>query len=332
MSDLSNLISFTILTVSANLANAMAPLDDEERGLWGLAEQDDVTLVAGLNGALWLQIDDSWTAVEVPSSSQFLAAATHGAGFLIGGLASAASQSPDGSPQTPKGAIWRATTDGQLSPIDLNSPGPIFEIKPIDRKHSLISGVGGYAAIVDENGIVEPLGIEDSNQGFWGIHIAESFWLLGGGSGFDGQARNGAAGTGIILRSANDGQTWSVVWEDVNRVSDFSFLDDRRGFAVADSGSVLKTSDGGQTWAKIETSFNSRINAIALSADGCGLMVGVQGQVKATKQDSQQWRDLKTETSTYLEDVVINQAGDFLVSGGDGFLQVFQKEDVCLAP
>ena len=64
--------------------------------------------------------------------------------------------------------------------------------------------------------------------------------------------------TGLIYRTTNRGQSWSVVYSDESKgafLDAMTFFDSRRGLAVGDPVNgrfvILSTSDGGQHWARI---------------------------------------------------------------------------------
>jgi len=86
----------------------------------------------------------------------------------------------------------------------------------------------------------------------------------------------GEAGT--LLRSTNDGQTWTSVTvpsgEDLYAAS---FWDSSRGIAVGLHGAALLTTNGGASWTDVSTGLDAMNSDVAWLDGSTVLVVGGQG-------------------------------------------------------
>ncbi|GAB4287459.1 MAG: hypothetical protein Kow0068_13220 [Marinilabiliales bacterium] len=76
-------------------------------------------------------------------------------------------------------------------------------------------------------------------------------------------------GEGLIYKTTNGGQNWSVVFTDTansQKIYDINFPTSNTGYAISDSGRVFKTTDGGINWQYSNTGFTKRPYCIDCSS------------------------------------------------------------------
>jgi photosystem II stability/assembly factor-like uncharacterized protein len=90
--------------------------------------------------------------------------------------------------------------------------------------------------------------------------------------------------------------------EERAELTDVSFVDRLRGWAVGDRGVVWQTVDGGQTWTRLPTGVSFRLEAAHFLPDGTGWIAGgwawpyssdTQGMVLSTRDGGQTWSPSK---------------------------------------
>ncbi len=100
----------------------------------------------------------------------------------------------------------------------------------------------------------------------------------------------------VILRSADGGESWELVFSDPEAsepLFDVFFLDGQRGFAVGAYGVFLESSDGGATWEP-RTVFegDNHLHHVARFPSGSLLIVGERGLILRSDDEGESWREL----------------------------------------
>jgi photosystem II stability/assembly factor-like uncharacterized protein len=151
-----------------------------------------------------------------------------------------------------------------------------------------ISVVDTTAWAVGEMGLI----VKYSNQNKWQAQTSvtdlplndvffndeQHGWIAGGYS-------NDQDFQSILLKTTNNGQTWSVIRFDKYQINDMYFADSLNGWAVGNdtsySGMILETHDGGENWNVQVTDLSAPMNALHFK-DGYGWAVGGNGLVLRT--------------------------------------------------
>ncbi len=94
---------------------------------------------------------------------------------------------------------------------------------------------------------------------------------------------------GIIMTTANGGDTWQIEkWGSLN-FNDIHMLSPQKGIAVTDNGLLLSTEDGGRSWKVSEwEGYSSSLNRIAFS-NGNGIVAGDRGTILKTVNGGKDW-------------------------------------------
>lgn len=138
-----------------------------------------------------------------------------------------------------------------------------------------------------------------------------------------------AAGYGIILRSTDAGQNWTVSETNGDFYKSISFPTNTIGYIVGYSGSILKTTDAGQSWEKLidgdkitvkNTPFRS---AHFVNAEK-GYLVGDNGTFWRTIDGGENWQVVEDFPDTDLYDVFVVENTGYIV-GENG--RIFRFEE-----
>lgn len=119
------------------------------------------------------------------------------------------------------------------------------------------------------------------------------------------------------------GKTWETYElneEAVGRsqaIVDFSFIDEKIGYAVVENGKVLQTLDGGVTWAVINSENKNRIRQIEFTDADHGYLVG--SQVHETTDGGVSWVAVPYDTMWSVNQIATNSAGDKIAVGGGDY-------------
>lgn len=124
--------------------------------------------------------------------------------------------------------------------------------------------------------------------------IGKSGWIVG---------RNG-----IVMTTANDGDTWQLEkWGSLN-FNDIHMLNTKKGFAVTDNGYLLVTEDGGRSWKINEwEGYSSSLNRIVFN-NGRGIVTGDRGTILSTLNGGKDWT-LSTLNEAKRKNKLVNLNG-----------------------
>ncbi len=100
---------------------------------------------------------------------------------------------------------------------------------------------------------------------------------------------------GIILYTADGGQTWEVQRESLPEnqpLFDIQCLSPKVAYACGAFDTFLKTTDGGNTWTSISTAVDNIYNGLAFLDEDNGFLAGEFGTVLRTTDGGRSWRQL----------------------------------------
>src|SRR5579862_7991989 len=108
-------------------------------------------------------------------------------------------------------------------------------------------------------------------QDLWGVKYLTSQKIIAVGTG------------GTIIRSTDDGVTWTSLWsQSATNFWAVSFPDSMHGVVVGDSGIVLTTTDGGTSWTKIIVNPSASFYSVSFTDPNTGTVVGDSGRIYRT--------------------------------------------------
>ncbi|PVD50557.1 hypothetical protein DC498_19215 [Terrimonas sp.] len=91
-----------------------------------------------------------------------------------------------------------------------------------------------------------------------------------------------------VLKTSNNGQSWSIVYEDRNAVfNDISFISDLVGYVTGEKG-LVKTEDGGNSWQVINVP-EGRISGMSFISENTGWL-NISGRIYITKDGGNSWK------------------------------------------
>jgi photosystem II stability/assembly factor-like uncharacterized protein len=129
-------------------------------------------------------------------------------------------------------------------------------------------------------------------------------------------AFSGTGGTRNLVRSTDDGATWSASDITVN-VNGLSFSSPSTGCAATDTG-ILRTTDGGVTWAPVLTT-TAIVNDVSLE-QGLGFAVSEDGSIWSSANDGASWSPMTSpvQGTAALYDVHVASSQLAFASGSAG--------------
>ena len=135
---------------------------------------------------------------------------------------------------------------------------------------------------------------------------------------------------GVILRTADGGETWTLQRSDIRTdrpLFAVNFVDARRGVAVGLWSLVLVTADGGAHWQEVtmpvpEGAKKADLNLLALFADARGRIFAAaeKGMVLRSDDEGLHWSYLSTGYKGSLWTSVATADGTLVVEGLQGSL------------
>ncbi len=136
-----------------------------------------------------------------------------------------------------------------------------------------------------------------------------------------------AGDAGTLLRSGDNGQTWSIIDSvTVNNLSSVHFINAQTGLLAGDSGLILKSTDAGFSWNKMESSTNKPINDIYFIDSLTAITMGNQGEITKTIDGGNSWYEVASPTFLHLWSVTFPEDSIGYAVGGDkGFKGVILK-------
>ena len=108
---------------------------------------------------------------------------------------------------------------------------------------------------------------------------------------------------GRLLRSPDEGQTWSLVEiESKEALMAIDFADDKNGVIVGRSGTILRTTDGGQKWTLVKTEIKEPLFDLDMVNASVGFAVGHFNTILSTSDGGATWKNQFYELPEDAED------------------------------
>lgn len=123
---------------------------------------------------------------------------------------------------------------------------------------------------------------------------------------------------GIILTTANAGQTWTKRIIPNRPLRGVAFLDAMTGTAVGDDGYMLQTTDGGLTWVPRSSGTANTLTSVAFADANTGIAVGWNGTARYTTDGGATWKAGTVGPDMWLFDVTFPSSGVAIAVGRDG--------------
>ncbi len=134
---------------------------------------------------------------------------------------------------------------------------------------------------------------------------------------------------GHVLRSADQGRTWSqVIVPTRAQLTGVSFPDAQHGWAVGHDGVILATTDGGGTWSRqddgqdLETVY---LDVLFLDAEH-GFAVGAYGKFMTTADGGRTWAAAKPSDEEVHYNRITASAGGYLYLAGEAGLLLVSRD------
>lgn len=234
------------------------------------------------------------------------------------------------------------TTDGGDTWTQQTTPSPLSSIFMTSDSTGLAAGRHGAIYRTDDGG--ETWVLKESGTDLWlgNVYFLDATTAVVAGGRRDSPGRRfGITTEGIILRTTDGGETWSVARGEEEgdpgwlEILGFSFVDAMTGFAVAGAccfrrggaSYLLRTTDGGQTWSPPELIPGGRglhkilfLDASTGYLVGGGVDPGTGGLIFYTTDGGQTWTQKESGTTNWLGGIFFTDAGTGFITEGDGWI------------
>jgi photosystem II stability/assembly factor-like uncharacterized protein len=131
-----------------------------------------------------------------------------------------------------------------------------------------------------------------------------------------------ACGVFSIPNFGQKGWTWQNPKPDGNTLNDVSIFGNGYAVSVGYQGLILRSADNGESWSKIESGITSILYGVSMNANGTGWVVGVPGAVLKTTDNGLTWTKQVTGNPYSYYAVATNNANDCLVGGYTGTMYI----------
>ena len=273
----------------------------DSEGLW----------VAGVGG-LVLRSDAAalhWTVAALPKPVTLTSLAVTGPETWIAGR---------------RGSVFHRYGAAAWSQVDVSSGRDLADVAALGEGRAWVAGREGSLLSTDDGGLS------------WRAHPATSSDLtcLAFSDDLHGWAGGGAAegeDHAIVLRTQDGGVSWqemdAPIW---GRLLDMQFIDDDRGWAVAEdwgqdgdirAGAVLATDDGGLTW-RVQARSESVLTVVHMTDGSRGWAFGEEGAALRTEDGGLTWEQQDVGTDATLRAAVRLGSGELLIAGDGGVMLV----------
>ena len=127
-----------------------------------------------------------------------------------------------------------------------------------------------------------------------------------------------AAGSGIIMRTADSGATWNEQFRGASSLLGVSFANANTGTVVGAAGFILRTDDGGITWVEQSRGTRTDLNAVSFTDASTGTAVGRNGTILRTTDGGATWVEQSSGTTQGLNAVSFIDADTGTAVGANG--------------
>ena len=150
--------------------------------------------------------------------------------------------------------------------------------------------------------------------GTWDSQTSGIFGTLNSVSFVDGSNGWAVSTGGIILFTANGGESWTRQTSPISTtLNSVSFVDQNNGWAVGNSGFILFTTDGGLTWDSQSNPTSTHLNSVSFFDENNGWAVGDDSTILSTTNGGDTWTEQSSPTTIFAESV-------FFVSATHGWI------------
>lgn len=138
-----------------------------------------------------------------------------------------------------------------------------------------------------------------------------------------GQVGLACGDLGTMLRSTDNGSTWSSVPSqagDSVMLNSVSWANNDVAVAVGSEGCIVRTSQGGTVWTKIPSGTREFLERVVFANEQHAVCVGTGGTALISTDGGSTWTRTQTGTTLGLHDVCVLEDGSFLAVGDGGMI------------
>ena len=200
--------------------------------------------------------------------------------------------------------VWAAGTGGKV--VQSRNGGKSWVSQPTGTPHNLL-GIAAWdpqhAAAVGNLGTI--IVTADGGERWTAATVPES---SNPNKLFRVRIFDGVAWTvgefGALLRSTDQGVTWSRALPEKDRAWNDVFFLGRQGWLVGEFGTLMKTADGGETWNEVATPNQVSLMSVAFRDALHGVAVGLSGTIMVSADGGETWRPAPKATRESLYSVI----------------------------
>ena len=150
-----------------------------------------------------------------------------------------------------------------------------------------------------------------TTQPLWKVEFVDALngYVVGG---------NGA--DGVVLKTVDGGANWSVYWVLGAQITDLSFPNVQRGFALDASGRVFGTTNGGSSWGALPIPTSAILGGMHFADTQAGWIVGSSGTLLHTINGGGSWDQQAGGTDKFLNSVESVGTQEAWVVGDQGLI------------
>ncbi len=109
---------------------------------------------------------------------------------------------------------------------------------------------------------------------------------------------------GLVMRTTNAGQTWTLTTTEEVLLQSIYFLNDTSGWIAGEQSTLMKTTDGGENWSIfVELPDYAAIQSIFFTDDQNGWLGGNVGRLFSTNDGGESWTVHQFEYEDYFYDI-----------------------------
>jgi photosystem II stability/assembly factor-like uncharacterized protein len=161
-----------------------------------------------------------------------------------------------------------------------------FDITTINKNRAVIAGLHGRILVSHSR-----------YNNLWSPRDSKTKEALTCLSFIDGKNGWAAGHGGVVIRTSDGGETWTVLREgsvDNQPLLDLQFVSINVGYACGAYDTILKTTDGGRTWQNLRTGLDIIHNTLAFYNENTGFLAGEFGTILKTVNGGFSWTKMNT--------------------------------------
>jgi photosystem II stability/assembly factor-like uncharacterized protein len=208
------------------------------------------------------------------------------------------------------------TSNGGLSWVPQDTPLnlAIYDITANSNGESYFTGSMGTIMKSNDIGNEYTILVSGSNQSLSALHFVDkTTGYAVGGSPFDNK--------GLILKTEDEGDSWSQLISFEEHLYDVFFLDRDTGYVTGVGGIIYKTTDGGLDWDTLNSNTLANLYSIYFPFPRKGYAVGIGGRITYTSDYGQSWDLIPSGTTQHLFHISFTDDKDFgIITGNNGVI------------